>query len=108
MGAPAGLPARKYSRRLTRSDEDLGSVIVDDAGEVLPTGAFNLVAGGRVLRCAVVESGCSCEEREGPHRHQVLSAEGLGGVIDVRSGNVVVLRRDDGIVAVEETAYAPR
>jgi len=98
----------KFTRRMTATDQQLGSVVVDGAGDVLPPASFNLVAGGRVLKCSVAEVGCRCDEAPGPHHHKVLSAEGLPGVIDVRSGNVVVLRRDDGQVTVEETAFSVR
>jgi hypothetical protein len=98
----------RFTRRLTESDETLGSVIVDGAEAVLPAAPFNLVAGGRVLKCAVADVGCRCPEADGPHHHKVLSAEGLAAVIDVRKGNLVVLRRDEGQVAVEETAFAFR
>ena len=96
----------RFTRRLTNVDVDLGSVIVDEAGEMLPSASFNLMAGGRVLKCAVVEVGCRCSDAAPGHRHRVLSAEGLAGAIDIRAGNVVVLRKDGGMVAVEETAYA--
>ena len=98
----------RFTRRMTATDQLLGSVIVDSAGEVLPSAAFNLVAGGVVLKCSVVEVGCRCDGSPVPHHHKVLSAEGLPRVIDVRAGNIIVLRRDDGLVSVEETAFAVR
>ncbi len=99
--------AARFSRRLVKADQDLGSVIVDGAA-LLPAGSFTLVAGGRVFKASTAEVGCQCAEGAPGHRHRVLVADGLAGAIDIRTGNLIVLRNDDGLIVVEETSYATR